>query len=68
MSSVAKDHKVKINQNSFSIQTGIGNSNNKSEPRPLVAQFVNWKVAEEVSRNQLTFRFLVFSGDIKWEN
>ena len=35
--------------------------NNKSEPRPIIAQFVNWRVAEEVrqkiiqlhSRNQL---------------
>ena len=40
---------------------GSGRRNNKSEPRPIIAQFTNWRVAEEVrqkiihlhSRNQL---------------
>ena len=27
---------------------GSGRRNNKSEPRPIIAQFINWRVAEEV--------------------
>ena len=45
----------------LSNDTDSGSRNNKSEPRPIIAQFVNWTVAEEVrqkiihlnSRNQL---------------
>ena len=41
--------------------TDSSRRNNKSEPRPIISQFVNWRVAEEVrqeiihlnSRNQL---------------
>ena len=45
--------------------TDSSRRNNKSEPTPIIEQFVNWRVAEEVqqkithlsSRNQLKFIF-----------